>query len=109
MKKSILVLLIIMTFAAMLAACNGNSAKKALVGQWTTEDSQDVVMEFLSDGTVIRPGGQEGDNSGKWVILDDGSLKVTTDQGETMVVAFEEINGEWIISRGDYKLYKLKK
>lgn len=66
--------------------------EKAILGEWKEKHENGVTMEFFSDNTMKDSVNKSGF---KWVILDDGRLKVTrTADGEVNVfeLGFSEDN-----------------
>jgi len=97
-----------------LFACgspSGKNVEKKLLGKWV--DKSEATVEYFDDGTfLLRNPPDPEELSGKWVILQDGRLKMDfTSMEETKTIVRNlKFDGNELISTGkDGKSSRFKK
>lgn len=102
MKKSRTILAVVsaMLFVVMLfTGCGGrNSYEKQLATSWYAEGDDSPAFTLYSDGTCEIDGAY---GTGKWSVVNEDQLKLTTFFGESVVITIVSIeNGCLTISDG---------
>jgi len=81
-----------LTVIVLVVGCSGVESK--IVGKWKPSvGDYSIEYEFFSDGTVNvfdRP----RTHPGKWIVLDDGRIKVTTNRSPIEYIFRQEQSGE---------------
>ena len=76
MKKTKRICGLLLTFTLALFVLGCGSVKKEILGKWHRENDPDkrTYIEFFSDNTFVS--NESSARKGTWTILDDGRLKV---------------------------------
>tara|TARA_B110000003_G_C16534049_1_gene490076 strand:+ start:474 stop:803 length:330 start_codon:yes stop_codon:yes gene_type:complete len=84
MKKAKRICGLLLTFTLALFVLGCGSVKKEILGKWFTEIDPDkrTYVEFFSDNTFVT--NESSATKGTWTILDDGRLKMES-QDEILV------------------------
>ena len=85
MKKALLTLILLLLAVTVLTACGG--PERALLGTWEEKGSEENVVEFLDDGTVIW-GGQGANYS----LPDDTHIRL--ERGAAIMVLEFDLDGD---------------
>ena len=85
-----LLLFVVFTCASQVGC--GDSNKSKLVGKWWMIDNL-AVVELFSDNTYLISniqGNKSFSDNGKWSLLEDGRIKLSSVNGKVILAVFEE-------------------
>ena len=88
MIRTILPASALLTLLLVMSGCGGVKPSQKILGKWQEVGGKGDTMEFFEDGTwrvqQVKPAGLLiGGDNGKWIILQDGRLKMDVVIGGT--------------------------